>query len=47
MPWLPQREEMRGESTSSEWRALLHQAADESFLRGQELRWAEEGLYTM
>ena len=35
-----------GRSTSPEGRAVLHQAADESFVSGQELRWAEEGLYT-
>ena len=33
-------------STSTEGRAVLHYAADESFVRGQELRWAEEGLCT-
>ena len=27
--------------------AVLHQAADESFVRGQELRCAKEGLCTM
>ena len=32
-------------STSPEGRAVLHQAADESFVRGQELRLTEEGLY--
>ena len=32
-----------GRSTSPEGRAVLHQAADESFVSGQELRWAEEG----
>ena len=36
-----------GRSTSPEGRAVLHQAADESFVCGQELRWAEEGLCTM
>ena len=35
-----------GRSTSPEGRAVLHQAADESFVSGQELRWAEEGLCT-
>ena len=35
-----------GRSTSPEGRAVLHQAADESFVCGQELRWAEEGLCT-
>ena len=34
-------------STSPEGRAILHQAADESFVSGQELSWAEEGLCTM
>ena len=38
--------EVRGRSTSPEGTAVLHQAADESFVRGQELRWAEEGLCT-
>ena len=38
---------VRGRSTSLEWRAVLHQATDESFVCGQELRWAEEGLCTM
>ena len=33
-------------STNPEWRAVLHQAADESFVCGQELRWADEGLCT-
>ena len=33
-----------GRSTSPEGRAVLHQAVDESFVCGQELRWAEEGL---
>ena len=37
---------VRGRSTSPEGRAVLHQAADESFACGQELRWAEEGLNT-
>ena len=37
----------RGRSTSPEGRAVLHQAADESFVCGQELRWAEEGLCTL
>ena len=38
---------VRGRSTSPEGRAVLHQAADESFVCSQELRWAEEGLRTM
>ena len=38
---------VRGRSTSPEGGAVLHQAADESFVSGQELRWAEEGLCTM
>ena len=33
-------------STIPEGRAVLHQAADESFVSCQELRWAEEGLCT-
>ena len=37
---------VRGGSTSPEGRAVLHQAADESFVCGQELRWAKEGLCT-
>ena len=36
---------VRGRSTSPKGRAVLH-AADESFVCGQELRWAEEGLCT-
>ena len=36
-----------GRSTSPKGRAVLHQATDESFVIGQELRWAEEGLCTM
>ena len=35
-----------GRSTSPEGRAVLHQAVEESFVCGQELRWAEEGLCT-
>ena len=35
-----------GRSTSPEGRAVLHQAVGESFVSGQELRWAEEGLCT-
>ena len=35
---------VRGRSTSPEGRAVLHESADESFVRGQELRCAEEGL---
>ena len=38
---------MRGRSTSPEGRAVLHQAADESFVCGQELRCAKEGLCMM
>ena len=38
---------VRGGSTSPEGRAVLHQAVDKSFVCGQELRWAEEGLCTM
>jgi len=37
---------VRGRSTSPEGRAVLHQAADESFVCGQELRRVEEGLFT-
>ena len=37
---------VRGRSTSPEGRAILHQAADENFVCGQELRWAEEGVCT-
>ena len=37
----------QGSSTSPEGRAVLHQAVDESFECGQELRWTEEGLCTM
>ena len=38
---------VRGGSTSPEGRAVLHQAADEGFVCGQEQRWVEEGLRTM
>ena len=38
---------MRGGSTSPQGRAVLHQAADESFVCGQELRCAKEELCTM
>ena len=38
--------EVGGRSTSPEERAVLHQAVDGSFVSGQELRWAEEGLCT-
>ena len=38
---------VRGRSTRPEERAVLHQAAAESFVCGQELRWAEERLCTM
>ena len=38
---------VRGRSTSPEGRAVLHQAADESFVCGQELRWAEEEFCMM
>ena len=49
MPWFPQHEaekggkqehQPRGKSTPS------NQAAEKSFVCGQELRWAEEGLCT-
>ena len=46
MPWFPQREAEKGGSTSPEGKAVLHQAADESFVSGQELRCAKEGLCT-
>ena len=35
---------VKGRSTSPEGRAVLHQAVDESFVCGQVLRWAKEGL---
>ena len=35
-----------GRSTSPEGRAVLHQATDKSFVSGQELKRAEEGLCT-
>ena len=35
---------VRGGSTSPEGRTVLHQSADESFVCGQELRCAKEGL---
>ena len=38
---------VKGRSTSPEVRAVLHQAVDESFVPGQELRCAKEGLGTM
>ena len=49
MPWFPQREAEKGERWEHQprGRALLHQAADESFVHGQELRCAKEGLCTM
>ena len=37
---------VRGRSTSREGRAVLYQAVDESFVHGQELRCAKEGLCT-
>ena len=37
---------VRGGSISPEGRALLHQAVDESFVCGQELRCAKEELCT-
>ena len=48
MPWFPQREAEKGgrQEHYPEGRAVLHQAADKIFVCGQELRWAEEGLYT-
>ena len=49
MPWFPQHEAETGESrsTSPEGRAVLPKAVDKSFVCGQELKWAEEGLCTM
>ena len=38
---------VRGRSHQPKGRAVLHPAADESFVSGQELRLAEEGLCTM
>ena len=35
---------VRGGSTSPDGTVILHQAADESFVCGQELRCAKEGL---
>ena len=35
---------MKGRSNSPEGRGVLHQAVDESFVCGQELRCAKEGL---
>ena len=50
MPWFPLREAENGERWEHQPRGesskLLHQAVDESFECGQELRWAEEGLCT-
>ena len=37
---------VRGGITSLEGRAVLHQAVDKSFVFGQKLRCAEEGLST-
>ena len=37
---------VRSRSTSPEGIAVLHQAAEESFVSGQELRRADEGLCT-
>ena len=37
---------VRGGSIIPEGRAALHEAVDESFVRGQELRCAKEGLCT-
>ena len=38
---------VRGQITSPEGRAILHEAVDKSFADGQELRCANEGLCTM
>ena len=48
MPWFHsvKPKKVGARSTSPEGRAVLHQAADESFVCGEELRWAEEGLCT-
>ena len=48
MPWFPQCEAEKGERQQHQpmGRAVLHQAADETFVCGQELRWAEEGPCT-
>ena len=35
-----------GRSTSPEGKAVLHEAADENFVCGEELRCAKEGLCT-
>ena len=47
MPWFPQREAEKGGRQEHQPRgeSSTHQAADESFVCGQELRWAEEGLW--
>ena len=37
---------VRGGITNPQGRAIFHQAADESFVRGSELRCAKEGLCT-
>ena len=37
---------VRGRRNSPERRAVLQQAVDKSFVCGQELRWAKEGLCT-
>ena len=49
MPWFPQHEprKVRGRSTSPEERAVLHEAADESYVSGQELKCVKEGICTM
>ena len=48
MPWFLQREAEIGGRQEHQPRgeAVLHQAVDKSFVSGQELRWAEEGLCT-
>ena len=38
---------VRGRITSPEGREVLHQAADERFVHGQEFRCGKEGLCTM
>ena len=38
---------VRGGSTSSEGRAVLHYAVAESFVCGQDIKCAKEGLCTM
>ena len=48
MSWFPLCEAEKGERQEHHPRgeSVLQQAGEESFVCGQELRWAEEGLYT-